>query len=716
MTSPFSTSWKSYVELGWEVVPIIPNRKVVAASGVTGRLGSPLTEDEAQQWADAEQDYGIALRMPVGMIAVDVDAYDGKNGAITLASLIAKCGPLPPTWRNSSRNGDLISGHYFYRVPTDFKGRSDLGEDSGIELVQPHHRYAVCSPTIHHKTGTVYKWWKPAGNESEPPSNSEITAWLPEPWLVELRKKERERTASPDVEMTVEIQAWARDLVKRKLGYLSKVKRGSRHNETFKVALLLGRLVARECLTESTAHGLLEKACKNFDFYDYDTYEDGIQYGIEGPHEPWPPVYSEEQFWESREWLGRLRQFSRARIVAPWGTLAVTLARVAATIGPEIVLPPLVGHDSGLNLFVALEGHSGGGKGGVDGCSRDAFRIEDEPATLPIGSGEGLSAAYVRMVPAAGAGDNRRAAHHEPYNYRAIFTAPEIATIGALKMRGGSTLMESLRRAWSGEVLGYFNRDPEKRLVVAAGTYRLCLITGVQPDAAGVLLSKEEVRVGTPQRFLWASTVDVDAPEEDVVCPEPWYWQLPPFENVEWGGVTVRRMHFGLCDSATEAIKNSARQRVRRGTGDLDGHWLLCRERVAAVFAVIDGRWDINEDDWSLSGAVMDHSGRVRNELSKGLAGLAARENEAAGFARGKQESIVKAVVAASQVKRVAEKIAKKLEGTDWLTRTELNGKLSSPDRSYVTDAIDQLLAQRTIESESYVSSKDREVVRYRKL
>jgi hypothetical protein len=69
-------------------------------------------------------------------------------------------------------------------------------------------------------------------------------------------------------------------------------------------------------------------------------------------------------FWEARPELAAIRQYARAAMASPWAVLGCTLARVALSVPPVVVLPP-VGNDSSavasLNLFVGLVAPSGVG-------------------------------------------------------------------------------------------------------------------------------------------------------------------------------------------------------------------------------------------------------------------------------------------------------------------------------------------------------------------
>ena len=66
----------------------------------------------------------LGLRVNYGQIGIDVDAYDAKTGGRTLVEAESRWGPLPPTYRSSSRIDDDVSGiRVWVPVGVFFRGR-----------------------------------------------------------------------------------------------------------------------------------------------------------------------------------------------------------------------------------------------------------------------------------------------------------------------------------------------------------------------------------------------------------------------------------------------------------------------------------------------------------------------------------------------------------------------------------------------------------------
>lgn len=200
MTGVYAEGVVGYAQAGWPcIIPVPPLDKFPPPVGYTGADGRDTEPLQLVQWAGSHADYSIALRMPDGVIGLDVDHYDKvkplpdgstkvveKRGADTLAKYEVKWGPLPATWSSTARGtteGPGLSRILFFRVPPQ---RYTTKLEGDVEVIQRHHRYAVVGPSQHHETGTAYGWFDPAGLPSEqPPKPIELTE-LPEAWVAGL--------------------------------------------------------------------------------------------------------------------------------------------------------------------------------------------------------------------------------------------------------------------------------------------------------------------------------------------------------------------------------------------------------------------------------------------------------------------------------------------------------------------------------------------------
>lgn len=157
---PYTQAAVLYWEAGWVgALPLPARRKANPPFGWSGRDGAWPSRADIQAWVDDTHEHNIALRLPPGVLGIDVDNYGAKAGAATLNTAVTKWGALPPTWRSTSRD-DGLSGIYLFRVPEGLAWPGVLGP--GIELIQCNYRYAVVWPSIHPE-GRVYRWTTPEG-------------------------------------------------------------------------------------------------------------------------------------------------------------------------------------------------------------------------------------------------------------------------------------------------------------------------------------------------------------------------------------------------------------------------------------------------------------------------------------------------------------------------------------------------------------------------
>lgn len=315
----------------------------------------------------------------------------------------------------------------------------------------------------------------------------------------------------------------------------------------------------------------------------------------------------ENDFWECRPFLSHMRAFAQARLAGPYATLLVALTQVSGAIDYRWVLPPTVGRAAPLNLYTCLVGDSSGGKGAATGAAQDAIQfVNADPAEWhKPGSGEGLVSLYIKSDKDG----------EEIIRRAVILDVPEAAQLKSLVQRRGQTFDSLITSGWSGEPLGFSYRSVDSRGTVPKLAYRLSMVIGAQFGMAESILAMEQI--GLPQRMMWSSVfdphpVDVDEPDPfPIVLPE-----LPALIPPE--GVRV-----SLAPIAKARVRDVRKQALRgEGLPDgIEGHDLQTRLRVACVLAFVDGRSEMNDEDWELSDHLFrisrDARNLVRNKQSK---------------------------------------------------------------------------------------------------
>lgn len=152
-----------YASVGWPVVPTHPETRY--PKGLP-RWQEQATTDLAtirSWWSGPFEGYGVGVRTGEGLLVIDVDVKDGKDGTRSLAETIRTKGePLPRTVTARTGTGGY---HLYFTYPT---GRDIRNFQSGPKTtvwplgpdvdIRAHHGFVVAPPTIHPKTGEPYYW------------------------------------------------------------------------------------------------------------------------------------------------------------------------------------------------------------------------------------------------------------------------------------------------------------------------------------------------------------------------------------------------------------------------------------------------------------------------------------------------------------------------------------------------------------------------------
>ncbi|MDF3280883.1 bifunctional DNA primase/polymerase [Gordonia sp. N1V] len=387
----------------------------------------------------------------------------------------------------------------------------------------------------------------------------------------------------------------------------------------------------------------------------------------------------EAGFWNARPVLTDIYLAALARMTSPWAVLGVCLARALAQVPPWITLPPLIGGRGSLNLFVALVGPSGGGKGAAEGAAADLLPLPDLKIA-PAGSGEGLVHQYAHM--------ERRELVRD--HNSVLFSVPEVDTLIAVGARTGSTILSKLRNAYSGEDISFSYADPTRRIGLGSHSYRMTMVLGVQPGRARPLL--DDADGGTPQRFLWMPATDPRISRDRPPLPSPVY--VP--EEAEWGG---QARSISIPDVAADTILDARVTRMQGHDGALDGHALFTREKVMVALAALDGRTTVRSDDWELSEIVMGISDFERAKVAALLADEFEREATEKGRSQGIARVAADDVVWDRRLQRAIKFAARKLSKADGPVEVVVIKRSARSDlRDQIEDAVAHLAATSMVE------------------
>lgn len=697
----------------------------------TGHRGIDPSGADIAAWCERFKDGNLCLRMPDGVVAIDVDNYGAKHGGKALTEAVRRWGPLPSAPRTTSREGDFVSGIRLFRVApeTVLRDRINFPElgIGDIEICQHHHRYVIAWPSIHPEGGQY--WWRNDANQLVGIPTVDELPWLPPRWVDGLRKSPADLTgdAGFDVRPTLtpgEASATVQQRLSQAIKELN-LPGTSRHDTTRKHVLALMRMgksgepgvgkslqllcdvfvaatsvdhsrhpdIARSefvrMVTGDTAArelsrpGLMDWFSSLMPDPAPSPGGDGEGAGatsheagnLNGDVTSIPRSHLEEiehGFWDSRESLRMIYTTAMARMCPPWAVLAHTAARALTQVRPHVTLPPLIGGPGSLNWFAAVVAASGGGKGASSACAK--LLVPGHVESRNVGSGEGMTRAY-RAKPTDDNPDGR----HEAL----MFTADEVDTLGALNARTASTTLSILRSGFSGETLGFAYADSEKSRHIAAHTYRMTFIVSVQPSRAGWLLADEGG--GTPQRFMWFPGTD-----SRISKNRPWEsgpLALPRLS--EW--LSAREIR--VPEQAADLILDERVKAMRGDQSALDGHALFCREKFAYALAVLDGRVEMTAQDWELSGVATDVSTFTRQTTIDALTEASQMEAVDRGEVRGVEMAAADAAKAHEQsdrVRRILRWLMATLDaaGEEGIAQRQLTQKIASRDRRYLEPAL----------------------------
>jgi hypothetical protein len=404
-----------------------------------------------------------------------------------------------------------------------------------------------------------------------------------------------------------------------------------------------------------------------------------------------------------RDVLREIREYAHSRGAAADPVLYATLARISGMVPHQCRLDTGIGSVRGasLNLFVIPVGPSGSGKSSSADVSKDIYpgsMFLDFGDGLPLGSGEGIAEAFMGWVEVETGeflknGEPKKKKVRCQVRHNAFFVADEGEALTKTIERSGSTIGPTIRTAWYGGALGQQNAEADRRRLVPDGSYSMGMLIGFQPETVLPLL--RDAAAGTPARFVYCSTIDPTRP-------------LGPLgQAVAPKQFAVRPAKMSLQPSVAEEVQ---RHHHAYGTGAitvprLDAHAYLTRLKLAALLALLEGRYVVSEDDWRLAGIMWEVSCKVRDHyLAQGVA-ADARERHIRNAHYADREGMAEVARqrirdASAKVVQVARLIGKYVHDPAKPARTvgDVNRRLESVNRPYLAEALDYAASEGWIE------------------
>lgn len=739
----YAKAAESYLHAGWRgALPLTRGhkggREAQLPVGFTGHEGADPSYADIMQWIELRPLDNLCVRLPDGVIGIDVDHYGAKAGGKTLAEAVRRWGPLPTAPRSTSREDDFISGIRLFRVAPgtmlDTKiAFSELGIGD-IEIIQRHHRYVVAWPSIHPE-GRSY-WWRNDANQLIGIPTVDELPELPSAWIDGLKVQPRAQLDDDALRYDVKLSLTAGDpsiAVGDRLRQAVKelnLPGASRHDTCTKHVMALARLGKSG---ESGVEHAMRLLC---DVFEAVTGSDGKR----GPGE------ARSEFIRMLTNKNIARELSKPGIDDWFRALIPEYDSTPSSGGIEGVEAGAASHEAG-NL-TAKPNSAASPRSALEEIEQGFWESRESlamvyqtsmakmcppwavlaqcaarglaqvrpcvtlpdiiggPGSLnwftaivaPSGRGKGASGACARLlVPESviqrnlGTGEGILDAYIKPANKETgdprsvhesvLLTADEVDTLTALKSRSGSTLMGILRSGFSGETLGFSYRSNATHL--EAHTYRMTMILSVQPEKADWIIADSVG--GTPQRLMWFPATDSRIskkrpwPSSSLTLPSPREWQY--------------RREIIVPREALDLLEDAQVDRNNDAVDALDGHALFCREKFAYALTVLDGRIEMTSEDWELSGIAAEISLYTRERTIEAIRVGAQMDALDRGEVRGVELAAAEAAKAheqADRTRRILRWVLSVVEaaGDGGVANRVLKHKIHSRDRRYLDGAV----------------------------
>jgi hypothetical protein len=350
---------------------------------------------------------------------------------------------------------------------------------------------------------------------------------------------------------------------------------------------------------------------------------------------PPPSAQLPARFWH-RELHYVVRHCAEVVGVTAEALMLAVLAAVALHVPPTVRLP---GRRYGqVNLLACVVGPPGAGKGTT--LDRALQLVPPPPQVTPIalGTPQGLVKAYHERNTDP---DTAKATPLVRHSRPVIVRTDEVAAFAAAtnaRSAHGDGMVAHLKGAVSGEGIGGGYASDDRNLALAPHSYRLTGVLGIAPAKAAPLF--DDLGGGLPERLLFADVVvpGVEVPElpevHGRIDPTPGKvpahaalptlrWRLPPVNGAQ---------EFIDSAEASAWLIAAAQQPI---ADPLDAHRVYLTHQVAALLAVLSGRWLILGDDIGLAMDVLDVSVATRRRLL----GAIEAEGAKAGQARARAQT-----------------------------------------------------------------------------
>jgi hypothetical protein len=185
----FGAGAQRWFDKGWTPIPV-SNDRIPLVSGYHGKRKETVTQQLLNKWLTIYADSDLAVVIPDGVVCLDIDTHDEKNGHSEWVRTVNEFGEPGDSVIQSTRDPEL-HGHRFYlfEAAGDHRIRKTMAGTDFVDIKGPGGFISV-SPTLHHSLGTAYKWYD--NNRTPLPADfvPDINKFhrLPETWRGNIEK------------------------------------------------------------------------------------------------------------------------------------------------------------------------------------------------------------------------------------------------------------------------------------------------------------------------------------------------------------------------------------------------------------------------------------------------------------------------------------------------------------------------------------------------
>lgn len=416
--------------------------------------------------------------------------------------------------------------------------------------------------------------------------------------------------------------------------------------------------------------------------------------------------FSSEEFWESRPLLRNIKWWASYTVKSPYAILAWAMVQMLSRIPYDTYYVTKTGKNA-LNMTLVVSGDTGTGKTAARHLAYggEIFLFDGqywfEAPLVQLRSGESAGDAFFTRVKQSVEGQKDEWVDEWiNLNRSIIFFFDEVLYFVGKQRQNSSTLVAVLLSMWSGEMLGGALAGGKGK-TVPAREYRAVVVLNSQKET-DAFRSDSSAYSGESSRILTVSAVNPQA-ESDFEAVQG--MEVPkPYVVPKFGGYGDQMSPQFYALPEMEAAQAQQDFLAHKGLNDRTrSHEILQRSKIACVLAALDGRTQLNLEDWHLALHLIEHSRTVDNGIREAQTKALRSEAGKSGAILGVKMDAADASKDEAALERVTRNLRKWAnvegydlgilphEGSNPSKKALVESHFSSRDRDYFAEAYTRL-------------------------